>query len=291
MHKRLSALLSICVCLQASAGPAAWRLTGTNDNEIVLLGSVHYLRDEDYPLPAVIDQLYDRADALVMELDLDDIDPLQTQSAFLKAAMLPAGTSLPDVLDADIYALAQAQARALGIDSEMLQRFEPWLVAITMLDLGLSRLGFRADRGLEQRLLARARSDHKEVLGLETLEAQIAIFDRLTILEQQSLLEQTLNELTSADDAMSELVDAWRRGELEPLADTLMGEFADFPELYETLVVERNESWIAKLETLLADGGNYLVVVGALHLVGRHSVIDLLHERGFDVVPLDEQSR
>jgi hypothetical protein len=152
-----------------------------------------------------------------------------------------------------------------------------------MLDLGMGQLGYRADRGLEQYLLDKARAEGKKILGLETLETQIAVFDGLAVPEQEALLEQTLAELDSADEAMNQMVDAWRTGRLDTLAATLMDEFESFPDLYAALVVERNTNWIATLEELLTKPESHLVVVGALHLVGEHNVVDLLASRGLEV--------
>jgi uncharacterized protein YbaP (TraB family) len=284
MIRALALAFATIYALAAHADPAAWHVTRPGGGgELWLLGSVHYLRDEDYPLPAVVDELYARAEIVVMELDLDVLDPLLSQSRFLAAAMLPAGQKLPDVLSDEVYARAKAQADALGIDLALLERFEPWLVAVTMLDLGMSRLGYRADRGLEQYLLQKARADRKEILGLETLETQIAVFDGLSDVEQQAMLEQTLEELNEAAEAMSQMIAAWRAGELDDLADVLMQEFAAFPSLYTTLVVNRNADWVESLEGFLADPRPHLVVVGALHLVGEHSVIKSLAARGLQV--------
>jgi len=281
-----AAALALLSAATAHAGPAAWHVTNPEGAELWLLGSVHYLRERDYPLPALVDELYGRADVIVMELDLDDIDPLRSQSQFLAAAMLTGGATLPDVLSSEVYSLAEARAGTLGIDLALLERFEPWLVAITMLDLGMGQLGYRADRGLEQYLLNKASTDGKEILGLETLETQIAVFDGLAVAEQEALLVQTLTELDSADEAMTQMIEAWRTGRLDALAATLMDEFESFPDLYAALVVERNTSWIATLEELLAKPESHLVVVGALHLVGEHNVVDLLATRGLTISPV-----
>jgi uncharacterized protein YbaP (TraB family) len=281
--RELLALALLWIAAGASAEPAAWHVRSRSGGEMWLLGSVHYLREADHPLPSVIDELYARASTIVMELDLDDIDPAQSQSEFLSAAMLARGTTLPDVLAPETYALAKVHAGALGIDLALLERFEPWLVAITMLDLGVARLGFRAEHGIEQYLLRKARLDGKQVLGLETLATQIAIFDSLSAEQQEALLEQTLAEIDSANDVMNEMVAAWRLGRLDELSATLMEDFAEFPELYSTLVVDRNTSWIETLEALLATPERHLVVVGALHLVGEHNVVDLLAADGFVV--------
>lgn len=268
---------------RATADPAAWHVQGQDGSELWLLGSVHYLRAQDYPLPGLVDELYGKADALVMELDLDDLDPATIQAQFLAAAMLPAGRTLRQALGHALYDEAAQASREFGVDLTLMARFKPWLVALTLMDLGMARLGFRSEQGLEQQLLSRASSDAKPVFGLEALAAQIHVFDTLSDQEQQALLSQTLAELAASSTDMAELVAAWREGRLDELAHTLMQEFQDFPALYQALVVNRNHSWIDELERYLAASRTHLVIVGALHLVGKDSVIDLLRARGFEV--------
>ena len=271
----------------AQAEPAAWRITGEDTGELLLLGSVHYLRQEDYPLPSNIDELYQQADTLVMELDLDDLDTLSVENLFVEAGTLPPGSSLHTVLTPAVYELAETRPAEFGLDLAFATRLEPWLVAITLMDLGMNALGFNASRGLEQHLLRRATSDGKQVLGLETLEDQIHVFDQLSIKEQEALLLQTLNEIDSADDAMDELLNAWRDGRVNTLANELTANFEDFPILYRHLVIDRNERWLNPLRQLLETGERYLVVVGALHLVGDDSVIELLQHQGLSVIEIN----
>ena len=279
--------LLCAVSVSAQAEPAAWRVTGEDTGELLLLGSVHYLRQEDYPLPSNIDELYQQADTLVMELDLDDLDTLSVENLFVEAGTLPPGSSLQTVLTPAVYELAETRSAEFGLDLAFATRLEPWLVAITLMDLGMNALGFNASRGLEQHLLRRATSDGKQVLGLETLEDQIHVFDQLSIKEQEALLLQTLNEIDSADDAMDELLNAWRDGRVNTLANELTANFEDFPILYRHLVIDRNERWLNPLRQLLETGERYLVVVGALHLVGNDSVIELLQHQGLSVIEIN----
>jgi uncharacterized protein YbaP (TraB family) len=291
-RRRLIALLAWLVAAStpwtgALGEPAAWRIAGENGGEVALLGSMHVLRAVDYPLPPSVDALFERAEILVMELDLDDVDAAAQQSTILGAAMLPAGTVLGDVLDGSVYRLAQRRSAELGVDLTLLERFEPWFLAITILDQGMRKLGFAPERGLEQYLVGKSRSAGKEILGLETLALQIGIFDALPAQAQQAMLEQTLQELDEAETAMVDLAVAWRNGQLETLSEELLDDFENFPGLYDALVTQRNGAWVEALEGLLTDGRRYLVVVGALHLVGRDNVIDLLAARGHDAVRLD----
>jgi hypothetical protein len=270
----------------AHADPSAWHVSDERGGELWLLGSVHLLRAEDHPLPPIVDELYASADALAMELDLDDIDPVATQAQMLGAATLQPAMSLQDVLGEAMYAAARDKARGMNVDLDLLSRFKPWLVAITLMELGMSNQGFRQEFGLEQYLLRQAQNDRKPIHGLESIATQIGVLDSLSFAEQSNLLEQTLNELDSAGEVMQELVRAWRDGRLEDLSQTLMQDFESFPALYDSLVVARNERWIDSLEELLASPQSHLVVVGALHLVGKHSVVELLTARGLRVTPV-----
>lgn len=271
----------------AAADPAAWRVTAPGGGELTLLGSMHVLRPSDHPLPPSVDALLDRAELVVMEIDLDDVDPVAQQRTILSTAMLQQGTVLGDVVDADVYRLVGETTRDLGIDLKLLENFEPWFLAITLLDQGLRRLGFQGEQGVEQYVLRHSQRLQKEIVGLETLEFQIGIFDALPPAQQQAMLEQTLAELDEAAAVLGDMVQAWRDGELETLAAELLDEFDDFPGLYDTLVTKRNNAWVPTLEQMLADGRRHLVVVGALHLVGPNSVVDLLRARGLTVERLN----
>lgn len=283
-NKILGALVALAAPIAlATAEPAAWRVGGRNGGELMLLGSMHVLRPSDYPLPASVDSLIERAQIIVMELDLDDVDAAAQQRVILGTAMLPQGTALADVIDASVYRLVEQTAAEVGVDLALLERFEPWFLAITLLDQGMRKLGFQAERGIEQYVLGRSRQSGKEIVGLETLEFQIGIFDSLPPASQQAMLEQTLAELDEAATALDSMVDAWREGALEDLGAELLEDFDQFPGLYATLVTKRNDAWVPALERMLGDGRRHLVVVGALHLVGRDSVIELLRARGHEV--------
>lgn len=284
MNRRawLALLAALVPAGLAAADPAAWRVAGRDGGEVTLLGSMHVLRPSDYPLPSTVDALVDAADNIVMEIDLDDVDAAQ-QQLIVQKAMLPQGKVLADVVDADVYRLVAQHMGELGIDVKALEHFEPWFLSITVLDLGMRKLGFQPDRGVEQYVLGRARTAGKEIDGLETLEFQIGLFDALPPEQQQAMLEQTLAELDEGVAVLAEMVAAWRAGELESLTSELLEDFGDFPGLYEKLVTNRNKSWVPTLERMLTDGHRHLVVVGALHLVGPDNVIELLQERGHEV--------
>lgn len=262
-----------------------WTVRGTH-NTVYLLGSIHVLRPGDGGLPPAAEAAYADAEQLVMEIDLDDpatADPIALLGAMQRTALLPDGTSLRKVLGSD-YASVEDRARQAGVDLAVFDRYAPWLVAVTLMQVELAKRGFTPEHGIEHSLASRAGEDGKAIAGLETAEQQFAAMGGLPLGQQKRFLMMTLEESAQIDAQLDELLGAWRRGDTEALARLLSAEFEEFPELYRPLTEDRNRAWLGRLVDLLDDRDDYLVVVGALHLVGRHSVVDLLEQRGYEVV-------
>jgi uncharacterized protein YbaP (TraB family) len=278
------------VALADSAGHPVtmWMAEGTS-NRVYLLGSVHLLRAQDHPLPQIIDEVYEEAETLYMELDMDDLDPLLMQSTINRLGMLDEETSLRDVMGDDLYAEATAMAAELELPLEMLERTEPWLAAITVEQLALSRIGFNPSYGVEMHLLKKASGDGKEILGFESVEQQLAYLDGLSLDAQRDLLMQTLTESAAIENLMDDLILAWRSGDIDYLERTLLKDVSGYPELYDTIVANRNRLWVDTIDVLLEQREDYLVVVGALHLVGDDGVPQLLEQRGVRITQMHEQ--
>jgi hypothetical protein len=285
----VTALLTGLLTMLAASGSQArdqhvlWTVEGQR-NTIYLLGSIHVLRPGDGGLPLAAERAYEDAEQLVMEIDLDDAaaDPSAMLATMQQAALLPDGKTLRGVLGAD-YESIRERAGQSGLDLAMLDRFAPWFVATLLLQMELAKRGFAPELGIEARLASRAGGDGKPIQGLETAEQQFAVLSGLPLAEQKRFLLMTLEESTQLDAQVDELVGAWQAGDTDALARMLSDEFEDFPELYRPLTEDRNRAWVEQLDDLLDDRDDYLVVVGALHLVGRNSVVDLLRRRGYTV--------
>lgn len=286
-------VLLVLLPLHATAGAdehalTMWLVEGTV-NRVYLLGSVHLLRPGDYPLPAGIEAAYADAEALIMELDMDDLDPVETQGLVSRLGVLPPGQSLAELVGPEAYAEASALAADLELPLDMLASVEPWLAAITIEQLALTRIGFDPAYGVESHLVGKAGNDGKEILGLERIEEQLAFLDGLSLDAQRSLLLQTLIDSAELESTMDGLIDAWRHGRLDELEDAMLEDIGEFPELYDALVFKRNQAWTEAIERLLADSKDYLVVVGALHLIGDDGLPAMLERRGHAAVQLQQE--
>ena len=264
-----------------------WEIDGKT-NRVFLLGSVHLLRPADYPIPGVIYSAYEEAEALIMELDMDDIDALAMQQLVFELGLMSEGQTLRDAIGGADFAEAEALALAVGIPMSALTPLEPWLAAVTAEVMILSRIGFDPAHGIEAHLQQKAENDGKEISGLETERQQLEILDGLSADAQREMLMDVLADGEQLATIMDDMITAWRNGDIEYLKQELLAEMRDRPELYKSLVVDRNIEWVQQIEPLLDDADDYLIIVGALHLVGEDGLPTLLRESGYSVVQLQE---
>ncbi|MEM8684173.1 MAG: TraB/GumN family protein [Pseudomonadota bacterium] len=289
----MTRLLLAC-CLLLLALPARgdhplslWEIKG-DKNAVYLLGSVHLLRPKDHPLPSRIEQAYDDAESIIMEIDMDDLDPIATQAMVNRLGVLNDGRTLRDLLGSERYAEAEAAAAAMDIPFGLLSQSEPWLAAVTIEQMALARLGFNPALGVEMTFSNKAQADGKPIDGFESIEEQLSFLDGLSADAQSDLLMQTLQEGRQLGAAMDELIEAWRVGDIDYLESTVLTDIQAFPELYDVIVADRNTRWVEQIVALLNDDDDYLIIVGALHLVGPDGVPALLRAQGTDVNQLKQ---
>ncbi|MBL8200741.1 MAG: TraB/GumN family protein [Chromatiales bacterium] len=281
LPRGLRQLALLVLCLQAAAAPALplWELTGTS-NRIMLLGSIHFLRAGDYPLAPAITAAFDQADIVLMEIDMDDLDPVASAKTVAALAQDARGRTLPELLGPDAWTAASAEARKLGLDLAPMTPFEPWYAAVVVTQLRLAQLGFDPSLGVESRMAADAQRKGKEIRGLETLESQLGALDSLSADAQRQFLQSTLEEAGEVGDMADDMIAAWKAGDVRALDADLLGGVREQPEVYRALIVRRNEHFAKAIRELLDGDENYLVVLGALHLVGPDSVLRLLERDG-----------
>jgi uncharacterized protein YbaP (TraB family) len=272
--------LLLCVTVRADGAlHSLWELHGKH-NTVYLLGSIHVLRPSDYPLSPVMLEAYRDAKSVLMEVNLQEISSQQVQAEMLGSAVLPEGKTLTGVLGKERYGRADALAHAVGVELSLFDQFAPWFAAEAISQIQLTQLGFQPESGVEMYFMERARHDGKSVDGLETVHDQISLFQNMSLDTQADYLVSSLEEAHDLPKEVDSMVRAWQRGDTQWFANELQSEFGRDPRLYQSVLVARNRKWVPKIEALLNDDKNYLVIVGTGHLVGQGSVIDLLKKDG-----------
>ena len=283
-----SALIAFSLLLpgvsQASgpATPLLWRLN-TGGSTVYLLGSFHMLRADDYPLASEIDLAFADAERVVFEVHPAELaSAAAMQQALRHARLSPAAQAvarLPDNAAATLAALLAER----GVPAAQLAGYQPWFTSARLVMDASRGLGFSHELGLDKHLMARAAAAGKAVAGLESLDAQLQALGAAPLQEQLGTLAALVAAPHAMADGVARLHEAWRSGDAERLdRDSRAALAASAPGTYRAINVERNRAWLPAIQSMLdrPAGEDVLVVVGAMHLLGRDGLVSMLHERG-----------
>jgi uncharacterized protein YbaP (TraB family) len=283
--------LAACIALTSLHADAAnrnfmWKATSPSRGVVYLIGSVHLLTADYYPLDPAFDEAFKSADLLVEELDMHEMLVPSSQIEMLTRGMLPAGQTLDKVISAETLNAVVKKFAEIGMPIEPMKQFKPWLLSLTLQGLEWQKAGFDADLGLDKHFYDRAIAQGKNVQGLETLSFQLAQFDEMPMDLQDRLLSETLKELETTKTSFTRMANAWKSGDSAEIERLVLKDLKAEPQMYDRLLIERNRTWLPKIEALFSRPKATFVVVGAAHLVGTDGLLQLLKAKGYTIEQL-----
>lgn len=252
-------------------------------NAIYLLGSLHLLNKDSYPLDPALEQAYQKSSAVVFEADLDELKSLKVQIQILTMGMCPEGETLANQVSKETYADWLACLKEAELPAAVFDLMKPWMAAVALAAMEMQKMGFDPLRGVDHHFFDAAKQDNKRTIALETPEFQLKLFGDLSKEENEEMLKNALKEIRSMKKELGEMVLAWKTGDAEKLDALAVKTMREFPQLYKKVLVERNRAWVEKLDKTADEGQDLLVVVGALHLVGKDGLVEMFRKKGFRV--------
>jgi uncharacterized protein YbaP (TraB family) len=262
-----------------------WAITN-RASVVYLLGSIHVLRQTDYPLPKIIDDAFVRAEQVVFEVSLDEWNSPGTFSYLQSKATFPSGQTIHQNVSAETDQLLAAYLKETGLKLD--DSFRPWYVTGIVNNQESSRLGYLGELGVDQYFFGRAKALAKPVLALETVNFQIDLLaDSSAAQQEKDLREWLLNRGTFGKN-LDELIASWKTGNIAKLAELLELDRAANPDYSKQIFADRNVRWVPQIEAFLNQSKVTLVVAGAGHFVGPEGVVNLLRRKGYSVWQLPD---
>ena len=274
-----------------AAAPAqgmVWRVSG-GKAPFFLAGSFHLLRTGDYPLPASYETAWRESSHLVMEIPPGDAQRPETAANIKNLTLLKSGT-LPEYITPTTWQELTQWAKQNPYPVPVLQTMTPWMAGLTVAVATSAQLGFKSEYGIERHFATRLPGSGKTTEGLETTVSQLQLFQQIPALQQEAMLRQALIEARTMAEKADTLANAWRHGDAPVLHATMTESFRDFPEIKKLLLDDRNAAWLPRLEALLQGDQPTMVLVGAGHLCGPGSLINLLQAKGYRCVQMKTET-
>jgi uncharacterized protein len=260
-----------------------WKISGKGIKTSYLLGTMHLLCAEDAVLSDNLKTVLKIVDQIYMELDMDNMADIM--GAVTKMSMAN-GVKLKDLLTEEEYKKVKDffSKKNSMLPFSMMENFKPMLVASTLTEEEMPCKN--GVSGIEMRIMETNKKDgKKEILGLETIAMQLAIFDSIPYKEQAKMLLGYVDSLPKTLNETAKLVEVYKSQNLKKI-EALMNKSEPGLEGYmDLLLVNRNKNWVKQLNTI-CKSKSILAAVGAGHLVGVNGVLTLLKKEGYTVTPL-----
>lgn len=241
-----------------------------------LFGTMH-VRDER--VFASIDQLTSylyQCDAFAAEFDFEEANYLSIG----QAAELPEGVSFRTALSPSVYKrLEKVVAREL---KQPLAVFEGHSPVLLLNALAEAQLGSDHQVALDKVLYDIAQQADKKILGLETFQEQLEVFQHFNLAEQYRALKQVATNFARYRSSLQKTTAAYFRGDMKSLYQLSKRSIGSMRRI---LLYDRNQNMARRFEAYTQEQ-TLFAAVGAGHLSGEKGILRLLKQKGYQIKPI-----
>jgi uncharacterized protein YbaP (TraB family) len=292
--RRVVAALGLSIFIGASAVPAAtapathiahpalWAVSDA-DTTVYLFGTIHLLPSDYKWRTPKFDQAVAGSQQLVVETIVDENNPQEMMAALASLAFSPGLPPLVDRVPPAKRPALEAAMKKSGLPVQAFDKMETWAAAFMLLGNQFREMGLKNGEGVETVLRNAFKSQGKSIGELETNKEQLSFFDKLPEQAQRALLEGAIEDNKAMGSDFSQMLTAWARGDVNAIAKSFNRDLSSSPELRQALLERRNANWSHWVEQRMASPGAVMVAVGAGHLAGNGSLVDLLKRQGYKV--------
>ena len=284
----------------AQSKPLLYKVTDSKGNVAWLFGSIHVGAEYFYPLPSYVTAAYENADALAVEFDIvafeEDLEAVQEMSGMM---FYQDGTTIKDHIPEAVYQEAVKVLDENYMYIQLVDTMQPSAWCDLIDGIVYENIGVNYDLGIDKHLLDRAHEEGKKILDIESAVFQLAMLNGYSDPLQSVLLEESIAgyyDQEAVKASLEEMMLLWANGDERAFCDYLneapefenQEESALYEEYNKAMRTDRNWNMADYVEDSLASGQEVFVCVGAAHVVGAGAMVELLRERGYTVILVQE---
>jgi uncharacterized protein YbaP (TraB family) len=274
------------------AQSSVWKLEGENST-VYIGGTIHILREADYPLPLEYEKAFKVADELVFETNIDGMSDPSIASEMMKKLTYGGDKTLKSELSDAAYTELIKEAKDMNVSVNRMQKFKPSMVLLTLTIQALKEMGAK-EEGVDKYYDIHGKLQGKKISALESIEFQMNLITSLGDGRESEYVLSSLKDFKGLKRDFMKIISAWKKGEIKYFVKQLKEMKRDYPAMYKSMFLERNNNWIPIIEEHLADKETEFVLVGNLHLHGEKGVLNLLKKKGYKISQVNvsnEESR
>jgi len=281
---RWLAVLSLSyIVVSGAAADSVWQVSN-GKSKLYLGGTVHMLNSSDYPFPPAYDKAYSASKVLVFETDVEKAQSDEFKIRMMKALTYQDGSRLKSAISPESFADLEAFAKTRNIPFERYGNFTPVGITLVFSVGEMQRLGMQQEYGVDAVYYQKAAKENKKIDHLESLDEQMNYILNMGGGDPDALIQYTLKDMDNMPKEIAAIKAAWRSGDLPALQKLTIDDMEkSYPEIYQSLVLQRNKNWIPKIEAMLKNKDVEFILVGAAHLAGPEGLVAQLQSEGYKV--------
>lgn len=275
--------------------PAMWKVTDpATGNELYMMGTMHIVTEDTFPLPDYIMDVYKNCDGVAVELDINSLmsDMAQLQDFYSKM-LYTDGTTVKDHISEETYEKMKNFLSSKGMYNSMMDTYMAGFWATQVESVSILSIDNLVQEGVDSKFITMANEDGKKVVSIETVDVQVKAMTALSDELSDYMISETIDkaeDMSEYTKSFAELYDAWASGDIDKLdeeeseEEDVPAELEDDMEDYmNAMLYDRNAGMAEKAEEYLKNGDNYFFMVGGAHFAGEKGVDDILREKGYTV--------
>lgn len=273
--------LALCIsCCAQTPKTLLWKISGNGLKESsYLFGTIHMTCDATLK-PKVLASL-EATQQLCLELDMDDPS---LQMVMMAGMNMKNNNRLDSLLTPKEFQEVDTFLKAnLGYSAKMMNTIKPFMITAMlypkMLDCPM--------QSVEQELMKVSKAQKEDVIGLEKVLEQMAVFDQIPYKDQALELHQLAQKgIATQDTETKKMLDLYAQEDLDGLMQLFSNSESQFYSKFEDdLLVKRNKNWQERIPKIIQSKPTF-IGVGAAHLGGKNGMIQLLKDLGYTLEPI-----
>jgi len=269
-----------------------WEIQG-GKSKAYLLGSIHTMPKDVYPLDEKIETAFSDSDVLIVEADPTTLDQTEVNNFIMTNAVYKDSINLQTVLDEELFNNISVKMQELGLTEEQLKSFKPWFVSLNLGMGALQKIDITTGQGIDLHFLEKAHEQEMTILELETAVSQLEALSSMDDETQIDYLQYSLNDLENAKKDFMKMLECWLAGDAEAMNKQtkmklleLKDKLPGIVHYYNQIFVNRDINIAKKLAGYLEneEDHTYFVIVGAFHLIGDDGLLNLLQNKGYKTI-------
>ncbi len=242
-----------------------------------LYGTIHIICKDDFVMTEATKKKFSEAQQVYLELDMDDP---KLMPEMMKSMYMTDGSTIKTLLsEADYQKVSQFFKDTLKTNIGGMDKMKPFVLA----SMAAPKMLACPTQSYEETFMKMAKEEHKEILGLETVQDQFGAIDKMGMKKQADMmLVKLVEDWSEGKQRFKQMITDYKNQDVEALLEDMTKSKTADADFQEDLLVVRNQNWIPKIAKIASEKPTFFAV-GAGHLGGEKGVIALLKNQGFTV--------